>query len=279
VIDSERQGLKELFKIAAPCFAATFAYASLILVIEEWRGDRIYPVVGQIGSVFGIALAFFLGFRMNAAHDRWWEARKVLGEFANNTKSFCCKLQIYFGNQLHLHPELRDQATSQEMLLLTKNYVLAFKAGLLGESSVSSRECLLLLTGSIDQFMAPQSQLEKFDLMQHINRFFEIQGRADRIRNTPFLMIYGAFTRVIVVAYVAMIPFFVGDIDFGGEASALELLALPLLAFLGSIFLTINKLANLHAEPFSREVTSLPVDRLCDDLVAYCETAGPTRPQ
>lgn len=108
MIDSERQGLKELFKIAAPCFGATFAYALLILFVEEWRGDHIYPVAGQIGSVFGIALAFFLGFRMNAAHDRWWEARKVLGELVNNTKSFCCKVQIYFGNQLHLHPELAN---------------------------------------------------------------------------------------------------------------------------------------------------------------------------
>lgn len=273
MIDSERQGLKELFKIAAPCFAATFAYASLILFIEEWRGDHIYPVVGQIGSVFGIALAFFLGFRMNAAHDRWWEARKVLGEFVNNSKSFICKVQTYFGNQLHLKSEFREQTTSESMQQLTQNYILAFKSSLLDNSPISSRDCLLRLASKIDQAIASESQVEKFDLMQHINRFFEIQGRADRIRNTPFLMIYGAFTRVIVVAYVAMLPFFVGDIDFGGEASGLELLALPLLAFLGSIFLTINKLANLHAEPFSRNVTSLPVERLCSELTSYCATA------
>ncbi|MES0811933.1 bestrophin family ion channel [Roseibium sp. SCPC15] len=32
-------------------------------------------------GVFGIALSLFLGFRNNAAYDRWWETRRLWGAF------------------------------------------------------------------------------------------------------------------------------------------------------------------------------------------------------
>ncbi len=31
-------------------------------------------------GIFGVALSLFLGFRNNAAYDRWWEARKLWGD-------------------------------------------------------------------------------------------------------------------------------------------------------------------------------------------------------
>ena len=78
MVSSERHGHWVLLKVAAPCLVTTYAYANVVLVTEEWFGDHIYSAAGQIGSVFGIAVAFFLGFRMNSSYDRWWEARKIL---------------------------------------------------------------------------------------------------------------------------------------------------------------------------------------------------------
>jgi putative membrane protein len=79
--------------------------------------------------------------------------------------------------------------------------------------------------------------------MQHINRFYEVQGKAERIKNTPFLMIYSAFTKIIVSFYVLLIPLFIGDIDLGGEQSGFEFLAIPIMVVISTVFLTINKLA------------------------------------
>ncbi|WP_245545475.1 bestrophin family ion channel [Fluviicola taffensis] len=59
----------------------------------------MYQIPTQIGSVFGLAIAFFLGFRMNSAYDRWWEARKIFGELTNNTRSFVTKIYVYYGNE------------------------------------------------------------------------------------------------------------------------------------------------------------------------------------
>lgn len=38
-------------------------------------------------TLFGIALALFLGFRNNASYDRFWEARKLWGALLNDTRS------------------------------------------------------------------------------------------------------------------------------------------------------------------------------------------------
>jgi putative membrane protein len=99
MIKTEKHGLWQLLKIALPFILFTTFYTSLVLGLEEYYGDHIYKITGQIGSVFGLAVAFFLGFRMNSAYDRWWEARKIFGELTNNTRSFVTKIYSYYGNE------------------------------------------------------------------------------------------------------------------------------------------------------------------------------------
>lgn len=62
MIYTEKQGFKELAKIALPGFIISLLYTILFFFIEEYAGDHIYKVSGQIGSVFGLAVAFFLAF-------------------------------------------------------------------------------------------------------------------------------------------------------------------------------------------------------------------------
>ena len=52
-----------------------------------------------------------------------------------------------------------------------------------------SNEILVAITKDIEDNFATSARIEKGDLMQHINRFYDIQGKAERINNTPFLMI------------------------------------------------------------------------------------------
>lgn len=133
-----------------------------------------------------------------------------------------------------------------------------------------SNEILVAITMIIENTFAENSTIEKADLMQHINRFYDIQGKAERIKNTPFLKIYGIFTRLVVICYVMLIPLFVGDIDFGGEESHLELLAIPIMVLISTIFLTINSLANLFGEPFAENKTSVPIDSICSNIEKNC---------
>ena len=119
MIKTEKQGLVQLAKIATPFIIVTTIYTVIVLVLEEYLGDHIYKISGQIGSVFGLAVAFFLGFRMNSAYDRWWEARKIFGELTNNTSSFVTKIYAYYGNESHFketeQTDLRLKAKKQSI--------------------------------------------------------------------------------------------------------------------------------------------------------------------
>lgn len=289
---TEKQGLQQLLKIATPFLLFTTVYTIFVLGLEEYFGDHIYKISGQIGSVFGLAVAFFLGFRMNSAYDRWWEARKIFGELTNNTRSFVVKIYAYYGNADNFKERALANINlkAQKLIGLSISYIRQLKnemhnnfkptfdqpaIELLNEFSINidnkiSNELLAALTKSIEDDFSSQANIEKGDLMQHINRFYDIQGKAERIKNTPFLMIYSAFTKIIVSFYVILIPLFVGDIDLGGEESGFEFLAVPIMVIISTAFLTINKLANLYGEPFSENKTSVTIDEICKTIEQNC---------
>lgn len=292
MIKTEKQGLLQLLKISSPFIVITTIYTILVLGLEEYFGDHIYKISGQIGSVFGLAVAFFLGFRMNSAYDRWWEARKIFGELTNNTRSFVTKLYAYYGNKENFN-EAREsdlKAGAQRLIELSILYIRQFKNEMhsnfkpkfndeevqllkdfkVNSSNKISNEFLLALTKTIETDFASKANFEKNDLMQHINRFYDIQGKAERIKNTPFLMIYSSFTKIIVSFYVILLPLFIGDIDLGGEESRFELLAIPIMVIISSSFLTINKLANLFGEPFSENKTSVTINEICITIEQNC---------
>ncbi len=172
-----------------------------------------------IGSVFGLAVAFFLGFRVNAACDRWWEARKIFGELTNETRAFVQKLVV---DSTPRNLTAQDPATIREQTMdaidLTIFYVRQLRreihgglhpapapeeAALLARHGVElaherTQETLSSLGRSLEERFAVGRSLEKIDLMQHLDRFYAVQGKAERIRNTPFLEIYAAFTRMTV---------------------------------------------------------------------------------
>ncbi|MDY3338827.1 bestrophin family ion channel [Riemerella anatipestifer] len=292
MIKTEKQGLLQLFKIASPYLIYTTLYAILVLGLEELFGDHIYKISGQIGSVFGLAIAFFLGFRMNSAYDRWWEARKIFGELTNNSRSFVAKIYAYYSNDENINlAALEKNAKIYDLIQLTIAYIRQFKNEIhnnpkpifdekskvllekynINEEHKISNELLVSISKEIEEDFKNTANIEKSDLMQHINRFYDIQGKAERIKNTPFLMIYSAFTKIIVSFYVVLIPLFIGDIDLGGEKSGLEFLAIPIMVIISTSFLTINKLANLYGEPFSENKTSVTVTEICNTIESNCK--------
>ena len=66
-------------------------------------------------TLFGIALAIFLGFRNNASYDRFWEARKLWGALLNDTRSLARQALTLSGYS----------STSEEVETFI-NYLIAF---------------------------------------------------------------------------------------------------------------------------------------------------------
>ena len=61
--------------------------------------DRVTGVVPRLDAsafaVFGIGLSLFLGFRNNAAYDRWWEARKLWGGLLADLRSLAREVEVF----------------------------------------------------------------------------------------------------------------------------------------------------------------------------------------
>lgn len=273
----DRKAFLELAKLSIPYLIFSLFYYSGIIFLEEKFGDHIYKISGQMGTVFGLALAFFLGFRMNTAYDRWWEARKILGELVNTSRSFAAKVVTYFSKDTNVQKvligklllayihQLKDQLKQNSNI---KNYshLLDGKEKDLSQKSNPAVQLLKEISISIEKNWKTKTDLDKNDLMQHISRFYETQGKAERILNTPFPRIYKSLTNVMVYLYVLLIPFFMGDIDLGGEVSHWEYLSIPIMSLIGSIFLTVNRMTNLYADPFSNHVISLPIDKITSTI-------------
>jgi len=277
MILTEREGYRELIRLSLPYLLLTACYMLLVLWLEEQLGDHIYKVPAQAASVFGLALAFFLGFRMNSAYDRWWEARKVIGELGNTIHSFSTRLYVYYMHTGQVRKETATDMQRVSMLLsLCGEYIRSLQhelsPGYILPAEKESAALLLRLSEAIAADFPTEAAIEKNDLLQHITRLYDIQGKAERIRNTPFLMIYSAFTRITVGVYVLLLPLFVGDIDLGGEDSGLEFLAVPIMAVISTVFLTIHTLANRYGAPFSQHKTSVPVAELCGKMIAQCNS-------
>ncbi len=63
-------------------------YSSVVVISYELVDQSWLKIPWLPMSVIGIAVAFFLGFKNNAAYDRLWEARKIWGAIVNTSRSW-----------------------------------------------------------------------------------------------------------------------------------------------------------------------------------------------
>ncbi|MCY6381689.1 bestrophin family protein [Hoeflea prorocentri] len=68
--------------------------SALILLIDLHLVSLPHVSISAMG-VFGIALSLFLGFRNNAAYDRWWEARLLWGAIVGDVRNLARHTKIF----------------------------------------------------------------------------------------------------------------------------------------------------------------------------------------
>src|SRR6478735_8394470 len=80
--------------VMAPRVAFLVAMSALMVALHERLG--FFPAIDGFGfTSFGIALSLFLGFRNNAAYERWWEARKLWGGLLADVRSIAREAEIF----------------------------------------------------------------------------------------------------------------------------------------------------------------------------------------
>ena len=79
--------LKEIHPTTWFRLGLVIAVSVAVEVAYQYYQVRILTIPIAIPAILGTAISLILGFRTNAAYDRWWEARKVWGAIVNDSRS------------------------------------------------------------------------------------------------------------------------------------------------------------------------------------------------
>jgi len=217
-------------------------------------------------TIFGSALALFLGFRSNSSYQRWWEGRILWGAMINASRSLSratrnflpdpeakdlkreiVKRQIAYVNALRC--QLRRQPIGEDVTGLLreedKGKALARANpanGLL--DSTGRRIDMARREGWIDTIQ--QTRIEGM-LVDMSNA----QGGMERIKNTPLPAQYRAFPKYFTRLFCILLP--IGLVETLGMATPVGS------AVAGFMFLAVLQIGDDLVDPFGNDVHDLPL--------------------
>lgn len=250
-------------------FIATVVY--LLHEVFDWTRVAIpFGVVSTLGG----ALAIFLAFRNSSSYDRWWEARKIWGGIVNSSRTWgrqCTtfmhgadaefiKTLVYrhiaWINALRLQLRLQDSWQEVDPFLSAeeKTWVMERKNK---ATQLVQRQgedlATALKAGHINDF--------RHQLMdQTLTEFYNLQGKCERIKNTPMPRQYDFFTRVFVFVFASLLPF--GLIDLL-DANHIAWMVIPLSVIISFCFSVLESLGYFNEDPFENRIQDTPMTALC----------------
>jgi ion channel-forming bestrophin family protein len=232
-------------------------------------------------SILGGALAIFLAFRNNAAYDRWWEARKIWGGIVNNSRSFGMEVTTFFGLKGNENLGIEKISSLKKGLVYTHIAWLYSLSNSLrrvdkpvdyeGYLSEKEREDLVGIKNVPQMMIQFQGRKIKDALdekiitdFQHneINRvlteLYNLQGAAERIKNTVFPFYYNFFTRVFLWIFIIILPFtLVQSMDIG---------AIPISLAISFVFYILDQSGEVTEDPFENRAADTPISTICRNI-------------
>ena len=221
-------------------------------------------------TLFGTALALFLGFRDGSAYQRWWEGRVLWGAMINASRSLARQARSYLPDEAArdlqraivlrqiayvnvLRRQLRRQDVREEALrFLSPDEA----APALARANVANG--ILDGTGRrIDEARAngwidtvQQASIERL-LVDVANA----QGGMERLKNTPLPAQYRFFPTLFTRLFCVLLPI--------GLVETLEF-ATPIGSTVaGLMFLAVLRIGDDLVDPFANTVHDVPLSAMC----------------
>jgi putative membrane protein len=124
---------------------------------------------------------------------------------------------------------------------------------------------IIRLQGKECKALREKGLIEDFrhmELMHTMEVFYNCQGKAERINNTPLPRQYAYFSLVFVWIFVLLLPFgLVGE--FSEMGHNFILLTIPFYTLIAWIFLTMEIVGDNSEDPFENFVNDVPMTALC----------------
>ena len=100
------------------------------------------------------------------------------------------------------------------------------------------------------------------ELMHSLEEFYNLQGKCERIKNTPLPRQYSFFSKVFVWIFILLMPFgLVGE--FSEMGHNFVWLTIPFYVIISWIFLTMELIGDNSEDPFENFINDVPMTALC----------------
>jgi putative membrane protein len=254
-----------------PRVAVTTVYATLVYGISTFFPAFSWPVTPFEYS--GAILALILVLRINAGHDRWWEARKIWGAIVNQSRNLALVVRGYSETKdenvvsglkwIAAWPHvMRESLRKENSLIEVEALVGKQEAENLRKAENMSMYVALKITGllatmkrqGLDSFAFLRAETERSQLIDAI-------GACERIRNTRMPLVLAIKTRRFIALFLLLLP--LALIDRAGWMT-------PLVVALASYPLfSLDEIGAELQNPFStRNLSHLPLDGICKNIAS-----------
>ncbi|WP_248279746.1 bestrophin family protein, partial [Aromatoleum bremense] len=217
-------------------------------------------------SLMGVALAIFLGFRINASYDRYWEARKLWGDVLVETRNLARQALTLTARNVESRPfvlgligfaaamrnQLRHQPRDADLLGLLPAVVI--------ERARVARSAPALVLLWLGQWLRERREAGQLDFMlaqqmeQSLNGLSSSLGGCERIANTPLPFTYTVILHRSAYVYCALLPF--------GLVDSIGLMTPLVVSFVSYTFFALEALSDEIEEPFGTMANDLALDAL-----------------
>jgi len=269
-----RIAAQQLFVFALSC-AVVYAHGQLFL----WK----VTLNASPFSLMGVALAIFLGFRINASYDRYWEARKHWGAVLVESRNLARQVLILVSPGVDVRPfvlgligfatTMRNQLRGQPVDTQTEGlFADELKAAVVDARSAPSQ--VLLWLGRWLQARRAHGELEPVlaAKMEHsLDALSMALGSCERIANTPLPFTYSVILHRSSYLYCALLPF--------GLVDSIGLMTPLVVTFVSYTFFALEALSDEIEEPFGLATNDLALDAMVAGIDASLrELLGETAP-
>jgi ion channel-forming bestrophin family protein len=252
--------------------------STVVCVSYYYYGNQAVAIDSLPASIMGVALSILIGFRVNSAYERWWEARKIWGALVNDSRSITRQVltfvrdyksdntrkdelwqekkkfvyrQIAFVYALSKHlrkqevlPEIKPFVTDEEMLFVKnqKNIpnALLYLHGLQLEQKLTN--------GYLDDFRHMQIDYK-------ISALTDSLGACERIKNTIFPRQYSVYTTIFIAIYTYLLPLIL--------VPTCGWYTIPLALIIGFLFFALDSIARGIENPFENTFNDIPMSNIC----------------
>lgn len=249
------------------------AFAGVVTYVSSVAGVHKYSLTPAPFTVVGLALAIFLGFRNNAAYDRYWEGRKLWGSMVNTTRTFAIQvltvthaeegadfaelkqlrgrlIRLILAYVNALRHKLRDTTPEAELYEYMEDKASAEAVRRHANTPVAIGRLIAEMIAVAEQ----RGWLKTFHvplLYNNLTEMISVQGACERIKSTPIPYTYSVLTHRTTMLYCLALPC--------GLHDTVGILTPLVVGFVAYAFLGLDAVGDEIEQPFGLDDNHLPL--------------------